>query len=169
MFAALPATTLAQEPDGAPVPDEVKALAGCWSGSGSVMGKPVAIGLDARSITGDALFVVDVDSHALADPEDRYAAHLIFGGKTVRPEDGDAKNISAFFADSFGGDFTGVGTGSVRPDGFEVAYAYPDASFVNRWRVAGDAVSWTITARTGAGHEEPFATYDLVRAACAGA
>ena len=159
-------TALAQEPEGAPVPLEVKAIAGCWDGSGSVLGKPVAVALNARSITEGALFLVDVDSRALDNAKDRYAAHLIFGGKTAGRDDPDANNISAFYADSFGGDFTAVGTGSVRPGGFDVAYAYPDAVFINRWTVANETLSWTIVAKAGTAPEEPFAAYTLVRTVC---
>ena len=130
------------------------------------MGKSVSISLTAKPITQGALFLVEVDSHALADPEDRYAAHLIFGGKTARAESTGAMNISSFYADSFGGDFTAVGAGSAHPGGFEVAYAYPDASFINRWTVAATALSWTIIAKDSAGSEEPFAAYELGRTEC---
>lgn len=167
LFAAMTTTAVAQEPQGAPVPVEVKELAGCWDGSGSVLGKPVVVALNARSITEGALFLVDVDSHALEDAKDRYSAHLLFGGKTARTGDPGVTRISAFYADSFGGDFTAVGTGAVQPGGFDVTYAYPDADFINHWMVAGDTLSWAIVAKAGAGPEEPFAAYSLVRAACA--
>ena len=150
LLAGMTTSALAQEPGAAPVPQEVRELAGCWQGSGSVMGKSVSISLTAKPIVEGALFLVEVDSQALADPEDRYAAHLILGGKTARAENTEATNISGFFADSFGGDFTAVGAGFAHPGGFEVAYAYPDASFVNRWTVAPTALSWTITAKDGA-------------------
>lgn len=166
LLAGMTTPALAQEPGAAPVPQEVKTLAGCWQGSGSVMGKSVSISLTAKLITGGALFLVEVESHALADPDDRYAAHLIFGGKTARAESTEATNISGFFADSFGGDFTAVGAGSNYPGGFEVAYAYPDASFVNRWTVALTALSWTVTAKDSAGSEESFAAYELARTEC---
>lgn len=166
LFAGMTTSALAQEPGAAPVPQEVQAMAGCWQGSGTVMGKPVTIFLTAKPITEGALFLVEVESHALADPEDRYAAHLILGGKTARAESTEATNISGFFADSFGGDFTAVGAGSAYPGGFEVAYAYPDASFVNRWAVAPAALSWTITAKGSTGSEEPFAAYELARTEC---
>ena len=168
LLSGMTTSALAQEPGAAPVPPEVQALAGCWQGSGSVMGKPVWISLTAKPITEGALFLVDVESHALADPDDRYAAHLIFGGKTAPAASTEATNISGFFADSFGGDYTAVGAGSTQPDGFEVAYAYPDASFVNRWTFAQTALSWTIATKDSAGSQQPFAAYELARTECTG-
>lgn len=166
LLAGMTTSALAQEPGAAPVPQEVRELTGCWQGSGSVMGKPVSISLNAKPITEGALFLVEVDSHALADPEDRYAAHLIFGGKTASAASPTATNIMSFYADSFGGDFTAVGAGSAHSGGFEVAYAYPDASFVNRWTVAPATLSWTIMAKDSAGSAEPFAAYELSRTEC---
>ncbi|MFN7109751.1 MAG: hypothetical protein ACK4MY_16150 [Brevundimonas sp.] len=165
LFAGMPPSAYAQEPGAVPVPQEVSALAGCWQGTGSVMGKPVSITLAAKPITEGALFLVEADSHAVTDPADRYAAHLIFGGKAA--VDGKPGGISAFFADSFGGDFTSVGTGSANASGFEVAYVYPDATFVNRWTVAPASASWTIVMKDEAGEETTFASYDLRRKQCA--
>lgn len=160
---ALASAAQAQEPGAAPVPTAVTALAGCWRGTGSVMGKPVAVTLNARPAALGALFVVEADSHAVDDPADRYAAHLIFGGRAAGGPDG----VSGFFADSFGGDYTATGAGAAEPDGFQIAYAYPDATFVNRWTVGPSAATWTIVARTDAGGDTPFARYDLTRAPCA--
>lgn len=168
LLAGMTTSALAQEPGAAPLPQEVRELAGCWKGSGSVMGKPVSISLIAKPITEGALFLVEVDSQAMADPVDRYAAHLIFGGRTARADSTDAANISGFFGDSFGGDFTAVGAGSAHPGGFEVAYAYPDASFVNHWEVAPTTLAWTITAKDAAGAEQPFASYEMARTECTG-
>ena len=164
LVAAMATTALAQEPEAAPVPQTVQALAGCWRGSGSVMDKPVSISLSGKPITDGALFLVEVESQARADPADRYSAHLIFGGKTAPAERG--VNIMGFFADSFGGDFTALGEGSSFPGGFEVAYAYPNASFVNRWTVGPTTLSWSIIAKNGSGSAEPFAEYELARTAC---
>ena len=66
---------------------------------------------------------------------------------------------------NFGGDFTATGAGAATTDGFDIAYAYPDASFVNRWRRAGETLSWMIVAKT-AKAENAFARYDLKRATC---
>ncbi len=155
----------ADDPPPAPVPAEVRALEGCWRGAGDVMGKAVEITLAARPVALGTMLTVDADSHAAADPKDRYAAHLVLGGKGAAPKDGAAMGISGFWSDSFGGDFTAVGKGEAQPGGFDIAYAYPDASFVNRWRRDGDRLTWTIVARTGA-KEAPFAHYDLTRSAC---
>lgn len=155
------APALAQDdPPPAPVPAQVRALEGCWTGVGAVMGKAVTLALAARPITEGTMFLVEAHSHAVADPKDRYAAHLVFGGKGR-----EATAVSGFWIDSFGGDFTATGSGAATPDGFEIAYAYPDASFVNRWRRAGDTLSWTIVAKT-AKAENAFAHYDLKRTAC---
>ena len=77
LLAGMTASALAQEPGTAPVPREVEALAGCWEGAGSVLGKPVSITLAAKPITEGALFLVEVENVALADPADHYAAHLL--------------------------------------------------------------------------------------------
>jgi hypothetical protein len=82
LFAGMTPSAYAQEPGAVPVPQEVSALAGCWQGTGSVMGKPVSISLAAKPITEGALFLVEADSHAVTDPADRYAAHLIFGAES---------------------------------------------------------------------------------------
>ncbi|MFN3557847.1 MAG: hypothetical protein ACK4UQ_01075 [Brevundimonas sp.] len=153
----------AQEPGAAPVPIEVKAIAGCWRGEGQVMGKPVAITLTAGPAAEDALFIVDSASQATGDPADRHAAHLIFGGKTATPAGG---TIFGFWSDSFGGDYTAIGSGAATPGGFEVSYAYPDARFINRWSVAGDRLSWRIVAADAEGVEADFADYALTRADC---
>jgi hypothetical protein len=156
----------AQDPSPAPIPAQVRALEGCWQGNGAVMGKSVVISLSARPITAAALFLVEADSHATSDPADRYAAHLIFGGHSPTGKAAGQPTISAFWADSFGGDFTAVGAGSAGPSGFEVAYAYPDATYVNRWRLSADRLAWTIVARSGAASETTFASYELKRAVC---
>lgn len=166
LLAGMTSSALAQEPGTAPVPPEVTALAGCWEGAGSVLEKPVSITLAAKSITARALFLIEVENVALADPSDRYAAHLIFGGKT--PVGGSEETIMGVYADTFGGDGMAVGLGSVRINGFEVAYAYPNASFINRWTVEPSALSWSITATDEAGSEKPFASYELTRAECVG-
>lgn len=155
----------AEDPPPAPVPAEVRALEGCWRGAGEVTGKPVEIVLSARPVALGTMLTVDADSRAKADPADRYAAHLVFGGRGAPPKDGPATGVSGFWSDSFGGDFTAVGQGATQAGGFDIAYAYPDASFVNRWRLDGAKLSWTIVARSGA-KEEPFARYDLSRTAC---
>jgi hypothetical protein len=165
MIAALAAGSAVQEPGAAAVPSQVTALAGCWQGAGAVMGKPVTIHLAARTIADGALFLIETDSEATADPADRYAAHLIFGGKSA-PE-GAAETISAFWADSFGGDYTATGAGAPTADGFEVAYAYPDARFINRWALGTAGLKWSITMKDGAGAEAVFAAYQLTRTACA--
>lgn len=156
------APAIAQEPGAAPVPVEISALAGCWRGDGEVMGKPVLLTLSARPITQGAFFLIETDSRAKADPADRHNAHLIFGGRAPTTS-GDT--ITSFWADSFGGDYTSVGSGLVRPDGFEVTYPYPDAQFVNRWVRDGDHLNWTITAVSGT-EQTVFSRNSLTRVDC---
>jgi hypothetical protein len=163
------APALAQDPAPAVVPTQVRALEGCWRGEGVVMDKPVVITLAARPITEGAMFLVEAQSQAKSDPNDRYAAHLVFGGHGAPPKDAEATAISGFWIDSFGGDFTASGAGSASPDGFEVAYAYPDATFVNRWRRTSDRLAWTIVAKSGSAPEAAFASYALARTTCPGA
>lgn len=162
---AMTGAAWADDPPPAAVPAEVRALEGCWRGDGEVMGKAVEITLAVRSVALGTMLTVDADSHATTDPKDRYAAHLVLGGKGAAPKDGAATAISSFWSDSFGGDFTAVGQGAALPGGFDVAYAYPDATFVNRWRREGDRLTWTIVAKSGA-KEAPFARYALARSAC---
>ena len=165
LWAAAP--TLAQASAAAVVPAQVRALDGCWRGQGVVMDKPVTIALTARPITEGAMFLIDAQSHAKSDAADRYAAHLVFGGRGPPPKAGEATAISGFWIDSFGGDFTASGVGTSVADGFDVSYAYPDATFINRWRRTGRHLTWTITAKDGAAPEAAFAHYDLEPSACA--
>lgn len=155
----------AEDPPAAPVPAEVRTLEGCWRGEGEVMGKPVEITLAARPAALGTLMTVDADSHAKADPADRYVAHLVLAGRGAPPKAGPATGVSGFWADSFGGDATAAGKGEVQPGGFDIAYAYPDASFLNRWRRDGDRLTWTIVL-TGNGRENIFARYALTRSTC---
>ena len=150
----------AEDSPPAPVPAEVRALEGCWRGAGDVMGKAVEITFVAQPVALGTLLTVDADSHAKADPKDRYAAHLVLGGKGAA-----GGGVSGFWSDSFGGDFTAVGQGAAVQGGFDIAYAYPDASFVNRWRRDGDRLTWTIMAKSG-DKENAFARYELRREAC---
>lgn len=156
-------SALAQDAPSAPIPAQVKALEGCWRGAGEVMGKPVTLDLSARPIALGAMFLIETESQAKADPADRYAAHLVIG--TRAPKDAFPAMLTGYWADSFGGDFTATGAGAVREDGFELSYSYPPSSFLNRWTLAGDRLAWTITARDG--HKaQAFASYQATRVAC---
>jgi len=156
-------SALAQDTPTAQLPAQVTALAGCWQGTGEVMGKPVTLTLSAKPVVLDAMFLIETDSRAKADPADRYAAHLLIG--TRKAKAGFPPTLSSFWADSFGGDYAAAGAGAVREDGFEIAYPYPPASFVNRWTLAGDRLEWRITAREG-DKDKPFAHYEATRVAC---
>jgi hypothetical protein len=145
------------------LPAQVTALTGCWQGTGEVMGKPVAITLTARPIVEGAMFLIEAESHATADPADRYAAHLMIGARA--PKGAFPATLTSYWADSFGGDYTATGAGAVREDGFEIAYPYPPSSFLNRWTLAGDRLDWRITAREG-DKEQVFAHYQTTRVAC---
>ena len=155
---AVPQLGWAAEPCTPPVPAPVRALAGCWQGEGSVMGKTVTITVSARPIAEDALLTLDGFSQG-AEAEDRYAAHLVFGGTANN-------GISGFWSDSFGGAYTATGKGEVTADGFAVTYAYPDNAFVNRWTVSGDRLGWQIAAKDAKGVEKPFARYTLSKITC---
>ena len=147
----------------APVPAQVRALEGCWRGDGEVLGKPVTLTLSAKPIALGAMFLIEAESQAKADPADRYAAHLVIGARA--PKGAFPATLSGYWADSFGGDYTATGAGAAREDGFEIAYAYPDSSYLNRWTLAGEHLAWRITARTD-GKERVFAHYDATRMAC---
>ena len=154
---------LAQDAPPPQLPAQVTALTGCWRGTGEVMGKPVTITLTAKPITLDALFLIETESQAKADPADRYAAHLVIGAKA--PKGAFPAMLTGYWADSFGGDYTATGAGAVRENGFELSYSYPPSSFLNRWTLAGDRLDWRITARDGA-KEQAFAHYEATRVAC---
>lgn len=156
-------SALAQDAPPAPLPAQVKALEGCWRGSGEVMGKPVTLALSAKPIALGAMFLIEAESQAKGDPADRYAAHLVLGARA--PKGAFPAMLTGYWADSFGGDFTATGAGAVREDGFEIAYSYPPSSFLNRWTLAGDKLAWTITARDG-GKDQAFASYQATRVAC---
>jgi hypothetical protein len=149
----------AEEP--ARAPDAVRRVEGCWEGAGEVMGKPVKIAVKARLVALGAMLALDADSVAIANPSDRYAAHLLFGGGK------EAGEVAGFWSDSFGGNMTATGSGTAHADGFDIAYPYSDAKFVNRWRFSGEQLAWTIIARDNNGRETPFAGYRLRPMACA--
>jgi len=154
---------LAQDAPSAPLPAQVKALEGCWRGTGEVMGKAVTLDLSAKPVALGAMFVIEASSQAKADPKDLYAAHLVLGARAAKGQ--FPETLTGYWADSFGGDFTTTGAGAVREDGFEVSYSYPPASFLNRWILKGDKLDWTITAREG-DKTQTFASYQATRAAC---
>lgn len=156
-------SALAQDAPPPQLPPQVKALAGCWRGTGEVMGKPVTLSLSAKPIALDAMFLIEAESQAKADPTDRYAAHLVIGARA--PKGAFPATLTGYWADSFGGDYTATGAGAVREDGFEIAYPYPPSSFLNRWTLTGDRLDWRITARED-GKEQVFAHYEAARVAC---
>jgi hypothetical protein len=162
---ALPTVARAAEPGATRIPQAVVAVSGCWGGRGEVMGKPVTVTIDAKPIVQNAMMVLDAESIAIADRNDRYSAHLLFGGAGDR-SGSPTGGIVGFWADSFGGAFTATGRGESRPDGFDVTYQYPDDAFVNNWRLTGDRLSWQIVARDAKGIEKPFASYLLRKMAC---
>ncbi|MEW9856537.1 hypothetical protein [Novosphingobium sp. M1R2S20] len=155
----------AAEPGTAPVPTGVGAIAGCWEGRGEVMGKPVTMAAVAKLILHDAMLSLDAESNAIADPSDKYAAHLVFGGASKQP-DSAVDSVTGFWADSFGGAFTASGRGESFNSGFDITYDYPEADFVNRWRRTGDRLEWQIVMTDGASAERPFARYLLNKVAC---
>jgi hypothetical protein len=116
------------------------------------------------------MFTVDVESRAVNDPNDRYSAHLIFGGAGGPPgqkdNPGQKDDIVAFWADSFGGAYTALGRGDSRSDGFDVSYQYPSSAFLNRWTLSGDKLKWLIVEKEDQKLEKPFAVYALRRAPC---
>lgn len=154
----LPVAASAQ--DAPKIPPAVAAIGGCWQGEGAVMGKPVTLKLTVYPIVEGAMFAIDADSVATADPKDRYAAHLLFG------DGGKDGAIFGYWADSFGPAYTATGKGAPTADGFAITYPYPDADFVNQWRLHDGDLSWQITAKDKAGKEEVFARYTLRHASC---
>lgn len=160
-LAAGPALT--QDAPPVSLPAQVTALEGCWRGTGEVMGKPVTLSLSAKPIALGAMFLIETESQAKADPADRYAAHLVIGARA--PKGAFPATLTSFWADSFGGDYTATGAGAVRENGFEIAYPYPPSSFLNRWTLTGDRLEWRITAREG-DKDQAFAHYEATRIPC---
>lgn len=147
------------------MPTSVSALIGCWEGDGEVSGKRVAVAVNAYPILDEVMLAAEVVSSAIADPQDQYAAHLVFGGSGPQA-DGKADEVVGYWADTFGGAFATAGRGTSHADGFEMTYQYPDAAFVNRWVRSGDSLMWQITARGENGLDKIFASYALRKAAC---
>lgn len=147
------------------MPASLQAIDGCWTGEGRVMGKPVTMAIRARRVALDALMIVDAQSRAIDDPADRYAAHLTLGASSSGGKRAQAL-LAGYWADSFGGGYAAAGRGVVRGDGFDIAYAYPDATFVNRWRLQEQTLRWAIAARSSDGAEKPFADYLVRKIAC---
>jgi opacity protein-like surface antigen len=155
----------AQAQSVAPPPAALQALAGCWQGSGMVMGKPVTLTLHAAPTALGAMIALDTTSSATADAADRYAAHLVFGwlpAKGGRP----AGALTGYWSDSFGGAFAAPGEGEAQDQGFEMRYRFGSDTFVNRWRRTAQGLEWTIVARDAAGKEQAFADYRLSAVPC---
>ena len=148
-----------------PVPPSVASLKGCWEGRGEVMGKAVTVSVSGKPLVQEAMFGLDAESSALADTQDRYSAHLIFGGASKQAGT-TPDRVVGFWADSFGGGFSALGRGESVPGGFDITYQYADNAFVNRWRLTGDRLSWVILTRDAKGVEGPFASYSLSRTVC---
>ncbi|GBQ62906.1 hypothetical protein AA103196_0439 [Ameyamaea chiangmaiensis NBRC 103196] len=157
---------LAAEPGTAPVPAVVRALAGCWHGTGTVMGKPVDIGLSAHPMVLDALFALDADSTATGDARDRYAAHLLVGGRDTTTRTAP-QALTGVWADSFGGGYITLGTGQTVPGGFDLTYRNGGVVFANHWRLDADRLHWDIQSRDGTAPPAAFARYTMTRAPCA--
>ncbi|MBP8235113.1 MAG: hypothetical protein KAY22_22710 [Rhizorhabdus sp.] len=147
------------------LPASLRAIEGCWTGEGRVMGKPVTMAIRASLAALDALMIVDAESRAVDDPTDRYAAHLTLGASTPDGEKADPV-LTGYWADSFGGGYAATGKGAVSGEGFDIGYAYPDATFINRWRPQGQALRWDIVARAADGTEKPFAGYVVRKVIC---
>lgn len=148
------------------LPVVLRAIDGCWTGEGHVMGKSVTMAIKARPVALDALMVVDAESRAIDDPADRYAAHLTLGASASGGDQAQSL-LTGYWADSFGGGYAAAGRGVVRDDGFDIDYGYPDATFVNRWRPQGQTLRWEIVARSPDGTEKPFANYVVRKTVCA--
>ncbi|WP_454798663.1 hypothetical protein [Novosphingobium lindaniclasticum] len=154
----------AAEPPPPAIPTAISPLQGCWEGTGEVMKKPVTIALVGKPVALRAILTVDAESHTIADPADRYSAHLVFGGAMVLP--GSEPDLVGYWADSFGGAMTASGSGSSRPDGFDMSYQYEDGVFLNHWRFDGEKLSWMIVSQDQKKGEEAFASYTLTRVKC---
>ncbi|WP_151199836.1 hypothetical protein [Kozakia baliensis] len=141
------------------MPSVMNGLLGCWQGDGSVMGKPVSITLEGKFILRYAMFSVDIQSQAKANPQDDYAAHLVFGSAP-------SEALIGIWTDSFGGAYIATGHGATRRDGFDMAYRYPDSTFVNRWNVTKARIAWDIVMSGKDGKTKPFAAYIFHRHSC---
>lgn len=145
-----------------PVPAIITAMAGCWQGEGEVMGKPVTLRLVAKPVALGAMVTFDFESTAKANPKDRYAAHLIFGGGDNTLSGYVKEAIVSFWADSFGGAFAKTGRGRIHPDGFEVAYG----TLTDTWKISGTTATWQIIEHDGGSKPETFAQYSMTKTTC---
>lgn len=164
MLAFCSGVAFAAEPGAVPVPSAVTALAGCWSGHGVVMGKPVTVMLNAHRLVLGAMMALDIESAAMKDPADRYAAHLLIGGASGQAAGGAP--LAGVWTDSFGGTLMTMGRGQTTHTGFVLTYPYPDASFLNQWYREGARLDWTIQAVSSEGRKTAFARYSLSRKPC---
>jgi hypothetical protein len=130
-------------------------LAGCWAAAGTVGDKPVTMAMRGSWRLGGRYLLLEAQG---LDPADPYDAAVVLG-------DHDGDKVSGWWMDSFGAGYSAAGAGGADAAGIRVDFAYPNASYVNRFTPDGAGWAWTITEHKPAG-DTPFASYRLTRSAC---
>lgn len=130
-------------------------LTGCWAATGTVGDKPVTMVVRGSWRLGGRYLLIE--AHGL-DPADPYDAAVVIGGH-------DSNQVNGWWMDSFGAGYSTAGAGSADAAGIRIDFAYPDASYRNRFTPDGAGWAWTITEHKGAG-DTPFASYRLTRSDC---
>lgn len=134
-------------------------LAGCWKAPGQVRGKDSMSVARGEWRMGGRYFILHLRSLA---QKDSYEAAIIYGGGKT-PE-----AIVSYWLDTYGGEWSIVGSGSAGKDGFSVDYHYPDSVYPNHFAPNGAGWRWTIMERRAGKPETLFGQYDLTPASCKG-
>lgn len=140
----------------APARAELGGLAGCWDAPGEVTGKKTANKLRATWHMERRYLLLELHGENPGDPYDAAIILSPFG----------EGRISAFWMDSFGGEYTAPGSGSADHGGLTIDYRYPEENYRNRFEPEGTGWKWTITAQAAGKPDRAFAEYHLAPARC---
>lgn len=135
----------------------LQGLIGCWFSPGAVQGKATQNLVRGAWRLGQRYLLLEV--HGL-DPADPYDAAIVMA-------DAGQGAVTAFWMDSFGGAYSVSGSGRAEPTGIVVSYAYPDATYVNRFIRTSNGWDWRVTEERANQAPELFASYALTPTSCA--
>lgn len=140
----------------APAEVSLGALAGCWSASGEVQGKQTENLVRGSWRLGNRYLLLEL--HGL-DPADPYDAAIVMA-------DAGEGAIAAYWMDSFGAAYSVSGAGRSTGSELVISYAYPDATYVNRFARTAAGWDWRVTEEKLGQGAENFAHYTLTPASC---
>ncbi len=162
LLAACAAACAPAEPQPEPAPaasaSPLNGLVGCWSASGEVQGKHTENMMRAAWRLDGRYLLLEV--HGL-DPADPYDAAIVMA-------DSGEGALTAYWMDSFGGAYSVHGAGRATPSELVVNYAYPDATYVNRFNRTADGWDWRVDEERANQAPRMFAHYTLRPGSCAG-